>query len=248
VIIASHFFFKNLTTLMTGSVFIIPTFLHEQAIETIPPYVTEAAKQCQVFFVENERSARRYLKGLWREMVIDNYQWFTIHKAEEQVQQSFIRLLQEGKTIGIISEAGCPGVADPGQILVNAAQRAGANIKPLVGPSSILLALMASGMNGQKFQFNGYLPIDNLERKTAIKDLENESARKNCTQIFIETPFRNNQLIKQLLETCKPQTQLCIAVDITAPTETITTKTINDWKKGIPDIHKRLAIFLIYSS
>ncbi|MDB5249962.1 MAG: hypothetical protein JWQ40_4356 [Segetibacter sp.] len=233
---------------MNGSVFLIPTFLHEQAIATIPSYVLDAVKQCQVFFVENERTARRYLKILWREMVIDDYQWFAIHKAEEEVQQSFTQLLKQGKNIGIISEAGCPGVADPGQLLVNAAQKAGATVKPLVGPSSILLALMASGMNGQKFQFNGYLPIDNLERKTAIKELENESAKKNCTQIFIETPYRNNQLIKQLAETCKPQTQLCIAVDITAPAESIVTKSVGEWKKQIPDIHKRLAIFLLHSS
>jgi 16S rRNA (cytidine1402-2'-O)-methyltransferase len=156
--------------------------------------------------------------------------------------------LNQGKNIGIISEAGCPGVADPGQILVNAAQKTGATIKPLVGPNSILLALMASGMNGQKFQFNGYLPIDSAERKTVIKDLEAESVRKNCTQIFIETPFRNNQLVKQLVETCKPVTQLCIAVDITAPSETIVTKLISDWKKELPDIHKRLAIFLIHAT
>jgi 16S rRNA (cytidine1402-2'-O)-methyltransferase len=233
---------------MAGSVFLIPTFLYEQAIETIPSYVLDAVKQCQVFFVENERTARRYLKLLWREMVIDDYQWFAIHKAEEQVQQSFTNLLKQGKNIGIISEAGCPGVADPGQLLVNAAQKAGATVKPLVGPSSVLLALMASGLNGQKFQFNGYLPIDNLERKTALKELENESAKKNCTQIFIETPYRNNQLIKQIIETCKPQTQLCIAVDITAPAETISTKPITDWKKQLPDIHKRLAIFLLHSS
>lgn len=179
-------------------------------------------------------------------MIIDHYEWFTIHKAETEVQHLFTQLLLKGKNIGIISEAGCPGVADPGQILINAAQKMGATVKPLVGPSSILLALMASGMNGQKFQFNGYLPIDNTERKAAIKELENELARKKCTQIFIETPFRNNQMIKQIVETCKPQTELCIAADITGPTESIVTKTIADWKKELPDIHKRLAIFLLY--
>lgn len=233
---------------MTGSVFLIPTFLFDKAIETIPPYIVDAVKQCQVFFVENERTARRHLKLLWREMVIDNYKWYTIHKAEEEVQQTFIKLLKEGNSIGIISEAGCPGIADPGQILVNAAQKAGAIVKPLVGPSSILLALMASGMNGQRFQFIGYLPIDNNERKTAIKDLESESGKKNCTQIFIETPYRNNLLIKQLIEICKPHTQLCIAVDITGQTENIVTKTIADWKKQLPDIHKRLAIFLLFEA
>jgi 16S rRNA (cytidine1402-2'-O)-methyltransferase len=233
---------------MTGSVFLIPTFLYDHAIETVPPYVLDSVKQCQAFFVENERTARRHLKLLWREMVIDDYKWFTIHKAENEVLQIFKQLLKEGKNIGIISEAGCPGIADPGQVLVHAAQKVGSLVKPLVGPSSILLALMASGMNGQHFQFTGYLPIENGERRTALKELENESAKKNCTQIFIETPYRNNQLIKQLTETCKPQTQLCIAVDITAPTETIVTKTIAEWKKQLPDIHKRLAIFLLYSS
>ena len=140
---------------MPGSVFLIPSFLYEQAVETIPPYVTESVKQCDVFFVENERSARRFLKALWREMVIDDYTWFTIHKAEVEVQQSFTKLLKEGKNIGIISEAGCPGVADSGQVLVNAAQKTGAIVKPLVGPSSILIALMTSEMNVQKFKLNG---------------------------------------------------------------------------------------------
>ncbi|WP_018611976.1 SAM-dependent methyltransferase [Segetibacter koreensis] len=232
---------------MPGSVYLIPTFLYEQAVETIPSYVTDAVKKCEVFFVENERTARRYLKQLWREMVIDDYTWFTIHKAETEVQQVFTKLLKEGKHIGIISEAGCPGVADPGQILVNAAHKAGAIVKPLVGPSSVLLALMGSGMNGQHFQFVGYLPIETGARKTVLKELENESGKKNCTQIFIETPYRNNQLIKQIVETCKPQTQLCIAADITAPSETIVTKSITEWKKQLPDIHKRLAIFLLWS-
>src|SRR3954453_6961216 len=156
---------------MIGNVFLIPTLLYDRAVETIPAYVLDSVKQCEVFFVENERTARRHLKLLWREMVIDDYTWFTIHKAEEEVQQSFTQLLKEGKNIGIISEAGCPGVADPGQVLVHAAQKAGAIVKPFVGPSSILLALMASGMSGQRFQFVGYLPIENVERKTALKEL-----------------------------------------------------------------------------
>ncbi|MDB5190855.1 MAG: Ribosomal small subunit methyltransferase [Segetibacter sp.] len=230
-----------------GKVFLIPTFLHEDALETIPTYVVDAVKQCTVFFVENERSARRFLKKIWKEMVIDDYQWFTIHKAEEEVKANFRKGLSAGNNIGIISEAGCPGVADPGQVLVEAAQNMGAVIHPLVGPSSILLSLMASGMNGQQFEFIGYLPIDNTARKAAIKEVENESARKKSTQIFIETPYRNNQLINELLQQCKPQTKLCIAVDITAPSETIITKTIAEWKKGVPDIHKRLAIFLLYA-
>jgi 16S rRNA (cytidine1402-2'-O)-methyltransferase len=233
---------------MTGSVFLIPTLLYDEAVHTIPAYVLDAVKECRVFFVENERTARRHLKLLWREMVIDEYRWFGIHKAEEAVQDAFVRLLHEGNNIGIISEAGCPGVADPGQLLVNAAQKAGAIVRPLVGPSSLLLALMASGMNGQKFQFVGYLPIDPNERRVAIKELETESAKKSCTQIFIETPYRNNHLIRQIVETCKSNTELCIAVNLTAPSESVVTKNISDWKKQTPDVHKQLAIFLLLAA
>jgi 16S rRNA (cytidine1402-2'-O)-methyltransferase len=230
-----------------GTVFLIPTFLHQEAPQTIPAYVLDAVKQCSVFFVENERTSRRYLKMLWREMVIDDYKWFTIHKAEEDVQQSFTQLLKRGNNIGIISEAGCPCIADPGQLLVKVAQKAEATIKPLVGPNSILLALMASGMNGQRFQFVGYLPVDNDGRRATIKELETESAKKHCTQIFIETPYRNNLLLKDIIQNCKGQTLLCIAVDITSPAESIITKSIAEWKKNLPDIHKRLAIFLLYA-
>lgn len=228
-----------------GSVYMIPSFLDENNLQTIPPYVLDAVKQCQVFFVENERSARRYLKMLWREMVIDQYEWFTIHKAEEEVRSQFRQQLQRGKTIGIISEAGCPGIADPGQLLVATAQEMGAIIKPLVGPSSILLALMASGMNGQQFKFNGYLPIDGAARNKILKELEAESVRNNCTQIFIETPYRNNQLVEAILKECRPHSRLCIAVDITGPEEWIITRSIYDWQKNKPDIHKRPAIFLL---
>ena len=177
---------------MPGNVFLIPTFLFENAVETIPSYVLDAVKQCNIFFVENERTARRYLKLLWPEIVIDEYEWFTINKAETEVEQVFINLLKEGENIGIISESGCPGIADPGQLLINAAHKAGAIIKPLVGPNSILLALMASGMNGQRFQFVGYLPIENAARKSAIKELENESARKK-----LYASIHRNALSKQ---------------------------------------------------
>lgn len=232
---------------MTGKVYLVPTVLHEEALETIPVYILEAVKDCSVFFVEQEKTARRFLKKLWREMVIDDYQWFVIHKAETEVRSQFIQLLKEGKNIGIISEAGCPGVADPGQVLVEAAQAIGATVKPLVGPSSILLALMASGMNGQCFQFHGYLPIDGFERKKKIKELEADSQKRNCTQLFIETPYRNNALIGDLLQSCRSETKLCIAVDITASSESIQTKTIQEWKKQPVDIHKRLAIFLLHA-
>jgi 16S rRNA (cytidine1402-2'-O)-methyltransferase len=231
-----------------GKVYLIPTVLYEESLETIPSYILDAIKDCQVFFVENEKTTRRFFKKLWKEMVIDNYKWFAIHKAEETIKQEFLQQLKAGKNIGIVSEAGCPGVADPGQHLVAAAQNAGIQIKPLVGPSSILLALMASGMNGQCFQFHGYLPIDSLERKNKIKELENDSQRRNCTQIFIETPYRNNSLIKDILAQCKETTLFCMAVDITGPTESIFTKTIRTWNQHIPDIHKRLGIFLLHAS
>lgn len=233
---------------MRATIYLIPTVLQDDdtALQALPAYITEAIKACSVFYVENEKTARRFLKRIWKEMVIDNYQWHTIHKAETDVLPAFAKDIKEGKTIGIISEAGCPGIADPGQVLVEAAQQQGAIIKPLVGPSSILLALMASGMNGQSFQFVGYLPIDGSERKKAIKEMEEYSRKKNCTQIFIETPYRNNQLIADILSTCKNETRFCIAVDITSSQESITTKTIAAWKKEqAPGIHKRPAIFLL---
>ena len=228
-----------------AKVYLIPAFIDEDALQVLPAYLLEAVKECQVFFVENERSARRYLKMLWKEMIIDQYEWFTIHKAEEKLTNEFRQQLKKGKTIGIISEAGCPGIADPGQILIGIAQQENISIKPLVGPSSILLALMASGMNGQQFQFAGYLPVDQQDRVKKIKELENESQKKNCTQIFIETPYRNNQLIETIVKTCKSLTRFCIAVDITGKEESIRTKTIEEWKKKLPDINKKPAIFLI---
>jgi 16S rRNA (cytidine1402-2'-O)-methyltransferase len=234
-----------------AAVYLIPSLLSEEGLDAIPPYITDAIKNCQVFFTENERTTRRYFKQVWKtrlpgqELVIDDYEWHVI--ADETID-IFRQKLKEGKNIGIISEAGCPGVADPGQALVAIAQDMNADIKPLVGPSSILLALMASGMNGQQFQFLGYLPIDNHERARSVKDLETESGRKKCTQIFIETPYRNNQLIEAILKICKVSTKLCIAVDITGQHEWIKTMTIADWQKKKPDIHKRPAIFLLYAA
>lgn len=232
---------------MSSTVYLIPTFLSADAVTVIPAYVTDAVKQCEVFFVENERTARRFLKQLWKEMVIDNYEWHTIHKAEEEVLSVFKQKVKEGKTIGIISEAGCPGIADPGQLLIEAAQQLNAVVKPLVGPSSILLALMASGMNGQQFQFVGYLPIDNQQRFKALKELEAESKKKNSTQIFIETPYRNNQLIETILKTCQPSTRLCIASELTSANEYIKTKTIAEWKKEKTDFHKKPVIFCLHA-
>ncbi|MEO6454102.1 MAG: SAM-dependent methyltransferase [Ginsengibacter sp.] len=229
-------------------VYLIPSVLSETAIETIPVYIIEAVKNCQVIFAENERTVRRFLKSIYREIVIDDYEWFTIHKAEAEQLGVFKQKIKEEKNIAIISEAGCPGIADPGQLLVNAAQQMNVTVKPLVGPASILLALMASGLNGQQFQFTGYLPIDAIDRKNKLRELEEESARKRCTQIFIETPYRNNQVIEDVLKTCKPSSQFCIGAELTSNTEFIKTKSIEQWRKEKIDMHKKPAIFLLLAN
>jgi 16S rRNA (cytidine1402-2'-O)-methyltransferase len=226
-------------------VYLIPSLLDEEAVQTIPSYLIKAVKDCQVLFVENERTARRYLKKIWREIVIDNYEWVPIEKMEHQTQSVFKQKIKEKKNIAIISEAGCPGVADPGQSLVAIAHDMNVQVKPVVGPSSILLALMASGMNGQQFQFVGYLPVDPQKRASTIQQLESESQKKNCTQIFIETPYRNNQLIQSIIKVCKPSTRFCVAADLTAKSEWIRTKKILEWKKQMPDLNKRPSIFLL---
>jgi 16S rRNA (cytidine1402-2'-O)-methyltransferase len=228
-----------------STVYLIPTVLDEMATHTIPLYIIDAVKDCQVIFAENERTARRFLKSIFREIVIDDYEWFTIHKAEDEQKQAFRASIAANKNVGIISEAGCPGIADPGQILIELAQQLNAVVKPLVGPSSILLALMASGMNGQHFEFVGYLPIDNNEKIKAIKELELTSQKKNSTQIFIETPYRNDQLIDTILKTCKPNTKLCIAAELTGKNELVKTKTIAEWKKEKTGFHKKPVIFLL---
>jgi 16S rRNA (cytidine1402-2'-O)-methyltransferase len=230
---------------MSSTVYLIPSVLDENALATIPIYVMDAVKKCTVIFAENERTARRFLKSMDKQIVIDDYEWHTIHKAEEEQIHIFKQAITAQKNIAIISEAGCPCIADPGQILVGVAQQMNATIKPLVGPSSILLSLMASGLNGQQFEFKGYLPIDNFERINTIKAIENTSLKNNSTQIFIETPYRNNQLLEALLKNCKPTTQLCIAVQLTGEQESIKTKTIAQWQKEKIDLHKRLVIFLL---
>src|SRR5664279_4311552 len=183
----------------TATVYLIPCFLDEDGMDAMPAYLLAAVREAEVFFVENERSARRYLKKLWKEMDIDGYSWFTIHKSEDEIKQEFLHQIKLGKQIAILSEAGCPGIADPGQILVAIAQEAGIRVKPLVGPNSILLALMASGMNGQHFQFHGYLPIDTTERTKRLRELESVSRKEGSAHIFIETPYRNHVLLDSIL-------------------------------------------------
>ena len=228
-------------------IYLIPCVLAEDAVQTIPNYIVDAVKKCTVIFAENERTARRFLKMMDKQIVIDNYEWFAIHKAEEEELKNFIQKIKEEKNIAIISEAGCPGIADPGQILIAAAQKLNCTIKPLVGPNSILLALMASGMNGQQFEFVGYLPIDNNDRIKKIKELEISSQKNNSTKIFIETPYRNNQLVESIFKTCDNKTLFCVAVNLTAKNESIKTMHVSEWKTKKPELHKQPAIFLLYA-
>ena len=229
------------------TIYLIPCVLAENATETIPTYVADAVKKSQVIFAENERTARRFLKAMDKTIVIDDYEWHTIGKAEEEQVLMFESKIKEQKTIVIISEAGCPGIADPGQILIAVAQKLNCTIKPLVGPSSILLALMASGMNGQQFEFVGYLPIENNERDKRLKELELSSQKNNSTKIFIETPYRNNQLVDTIIKTCSSNTKLCIAANITGIDEIIKTQTVKEWAQKKLELHKVPAIFLLYS-
>lgn len=229
-----------------SNVYLIPTVLDPEGEQIIPAYVTEAIRHCQIFFVENERTTRRYFKKCWKEMVIDDYEW--VRTDDPDVKRLFRIALQQKKTIGIVSEAGCPGVADPGQELIAIAQEQEALIKPLVGPNSILLALMGSGLNGQHFRFVGYLPIGEAEREKAIRQLEAVSSRENSTQLFIETPYRNNQLLSSLLAYLTPNTKLCIAANLTGPHEFIRTLTVSQWKKEVIDLHKKPVIFALKTS
>ncbi|WP_341842638.1 SAM-dependent methyltransferase [Chitinophaga caseinilytica] len=231
----------------SGKLYLIPTVLSADALFSLPPYITDTVRQLRIFFVENERTARRFLKALDRSIDIDSLQLLLMNEHNPPDTARAKKLLQEGHSIGVISEAGCPAVADPGNLVVQAAHQVLATVIPLVGPNSMLLALMASGMNGQNFQFVGYLPVKPLDRAKAIKDLESTSAKKQQTQLFIEAPYRNNQLLKDILQNTSDRTLLCVAADLTAPTEYIRTQTIAQWKKDTSDFHKRPAIFLLYA-
>lgn len=229
-----------------SKVYLIPTVLDPEGEQVIPPYVTDAIRDCQIFFVENERTTRRYFKKCWKEIVIDDYQW--VRTDDPDATKLFRQSLEQKKNIGIVSEAGCPGVADPGQELVAIAQEKGALVKPLVGPNSILLALMGSGLNGQQFRFAGYLPIGESEREKAIRQLEAVSAREDSTQLFIETPYRNNQMLASLLKHLSPSTKLCIAASLTGPEESVRTLTVSQWRQQVPDLHKKPVIFALKTS
>tara|TARA_R110001632_G_scaffold43376_6_gene110102 strand:+ start:102904 stop:103608 length:705 start_codon:yes stop_codon:yes gene_type:complete len=232
---------------MKGTLYLIPTTLGEnEPLEVMPYSVKKMVELIDHYIVENEKSARRFIKKITPKksqpsltiMKLDKY-------AEELETRTFLDACDRGISVGLLSEAGVPAVADPGATIVKLAHEKGIKVVPLVGPSSILMALMASGMNGQNFAFNGYLPIDNSERKKAIKDLEKLSKEKNQSQIFIETPYRNEKMFTDLKSALTPGTLLCIAVDITLPDEYIKTYSIAEWKSQSPDLHKRPAIFII---
>lgn len=231
-----------------GSLFLIPVPLADNTpAKSFTPYLTDTINHINEYIVENSKTARRFLKeaGLktpQSELIIHDY---GKHNRDSNINEFFTGLLA-GKDVGLMSEAGCPGIADPGAEIVAFAHQKGIKVIPLVGPSSILLALMASGFNGQSFTFHGYLPIDKLQRANKIKELEALAERHNQTQIFIETPFRNNPMLEEILRSCKPETRLCIACDLTSEDEFIQTKSIGEWKSQIPELHKRPAIFLLY--
>lgn len=230
-----------------AKLYMIPTTLGDTTIERVlPPDLTELISSLSVFIVENIRTARRFLKKVNPTIVIDDLTFFELNQHTEK--KEIIRFLephQKGLDIGVISEAGCPGIADPGAEVVRIAHTKNIQVVPLVGPSSILLALMASGMSGQNFAFNGYLPIKNPEKLQHIKLLEKRMQTEGQTQIFIEAPYRNAQLLASLLQHCEAETMLCIAVDITLETEFILTKPVSYWKSHLPEIQKRPAIFMI---
>jgi 16S rRNA (cytidine1402-2'-O)-methyltransferase len=197
--------------------------------------------------VENVRTARRFLKKAEPSILIDGLTFYELNEhTSPDVVADYLKPLSRGESVGVISEAGCPAIADPGADVVAIAQRKKYPVVPLVGPSSILLSLMASGFNGQNFAFNGYLPIEAVERTFTIKRLENRMYTENQTQLFIETPYRNNKLAEELIRTCRPSTKLCIASDITCDSEQIITKQVKEWKAKMPDLSKKPAIFLIY--
>ncbi len=224
--------------------YLIPTHLGNTDNNLLAPQIKATIESCDILLAENLKTARHFLKSLGVAKKIDDYQWLELTKdTASDVLTQYMKLINN-KRAGIISEAGVPAVADPGAALVSLAQLAQIQVVPISGPSSILLALMASGFNGQQFTFNGYLPIQSADRIKKIAKLE-QLATQGITQIFIETPYRNNSLLKEILQHGQADTKLCIATDITLPTEFIVTKAISHWKKNIPDLNKRPTVFLM---
>ena len=233
---------------MDTALYLLPVTLGDTPIERVlPSYNKEIILQIKHFIVEDVRSARRFLKKVDKNIDIDGLTFYPLNKHTlPDVVSDYLKPLTEGHSMGVISEAGCPAVADPGADVVAIAQRKNLKVVPLVGPSSIILSVMGSGFNGQSFAFHGYLPIEPSERVKRLKELEQRIYNESQTQLFIETPYRNNKMAEDILKTCRPQTKLCIAANITCEGEYIKTKTVREWKEHLPDLSKIPCIFLIY--
>ena len=231
-----------------GKLYLIPTTLGDnEPLEVLPMSVKKIIERTDHYIVENEKTARRFIKKISPRKSQPNLTIYLLDKFTDILEiQNYLDVCAKGVNVGLLSEAGVPAVADPGASIVQLAHQKGISVVPLVGPSSIIMAMMASGLNGQSFAFNGYLPIEKGERKKSIKQLEKLSFDKNQSQIFIETPYRNEKLLEDLKQTLSGQTKLCIAVDITLSTEYIKTMTVNDWKRQKVNLHKRPAIFIIH--
>lgn len=229
-----------------GIIYLIPTFLADDNFNVLPESVIQTTHSLKYFAVEDEKSARRFLKRIQSPISQNDFIFYLLneHTGNEQVP-FMIKILQEGENIGLLSEAGCPGVADPGSELVKKAHEKGIRIAPLVGPSSILLSIMASGFNGQSFCFHGYLPRDPKQRQQRIRELEKNVLKTGQTQLFIETPYRNMQLLEDLLLVLSEDSKLCIASELTSQNENVRTKLIKDWKKNTPNFNKKPCIFLL---
>lgn len=233
---------------METALYLLPVTLGDTSIEKVlPSYNAEIIRGIRHFIVEDIRSARRFLKKVDHDIDIDSLTFYPLnkHTSPEDIS-SYLKPLIDGASMGVISEAGCPAVADPGADVVAIAQRKKLKVVPLVGPSSIILSVMASGFNGQSFAFHGYLPIEPRERSKKLKALEQRAYTENQTQLFIETPYRNHKMIEDILQNCRPQTKLCIAANITYDDEYIQTRAVKDWKGNLPDLSKIPCIFLLY--
>ena len=237
-------------TSATGQLFLIPTTLGDNnPLDVLPITVKNTIDKIDIFIVENEKTARRFIKKICPDKSQPSLKLFILNKRTEVSDlPSFLAPCLTGINIGLLSEAGCPGVADPGADVVKIAHEKNIKVIPLVGPSSILMAMMSSGMNGQSFAFNGYLPIDKGERKAELKRLERLSFEHNQSQLFIETPYRNNKMLEDLSNVLENNTQICVACDITLDTEFIKTKSASAWKKNSVDLHKRPTLFIIHKS
>ena len=228
-----------------GTLYLIPIPIADEALQTLPAEITQFTGKITHYFVENVRTARRFLRSLHATLVIDSLHFSEIDKHNGPDKTLLRNWLKEGHDVGIMSEAGCPGIADPGAELVAVAHQVGAKVSPLTGPNSLILALMASGLNGQSFCFTGYLPVKDPLRTKRIKELEAISIKDKQTQLFIETPYRNDHLLADLLKHCNPGTRICVAQNISAADAFIKTMNVADWRKNIPVMGKTPAVFLM---